>query len=246
MTTSALIPCRVAGHVLLATAHRWHSSGLGVVIADSVRLDPTASAAIAAALAAESRTRAIPEILPDLLSSIVLRRAADALTTAQRAAVEAQCAAIRAWVLRRLRGLGFRRERRRRSASVYYSLSLPDGRSVRARVSDHDVPLTDAREHDVAHGGWSWALCGHSLVITEYTSWLDAARWLVEVRRDSRGGAREPAKMGLVCVGRPLPAGGRPGRRRSSGRRQPGRKSMLKCSIAHTNRGRTPRPKERY
>jgi hypothetical protein len=88
--------------------------------------------------------------------------------------------ALRQWVYNHLLKMGFRRETKTSSGSVYYRLG---GHTV--RISDHEVPLTSQREDSLASGAHSWADSRWSL---ELTTCFAAARWLVDVRRNVLAG----------------------------------------------------------
>ena len=77
-----------------------------------------------------------------------------------------------------LRRLGFRREMESKSGSAYYR---HDQAGVSVRVSDHEVPMTDEREHN--GGGWR---TGWNVLIGDEFEKVDAARELVHIRRDVR------------------------------------------------------------
>lgn len=72
-----------------------------------------------------------------------------------------------------LRKLGFKREHTS-GASAYYS-HIRAGLTV--RISDHDVPMTAEREHNLAHGGRSWANSRFSFVLGDGCE----AEWLEDV-----------------------------------------------------------------
>lgn len=86
---------------------------------------------------------------------------------------------VRQWVYRHLRKMGFRRETRSGSGSAYYRLG-----DLTVRVSDHEVPETEARMESRMSGGWTWANNRYSL--DQITTRFAAARWLVEIRREVR------------------------------------------------------------
>ena len=96
-----------------------------------------------------------------------------------------QAARLRRRVLASLRRMGFVREAATSGASVYYR-HLASGLTV--RISDHHVPLTAARQSDMAHGGHTWADSDLSLVIDDDTTSRHAAEWLVSIRRMVRRG----------------------------------------------------------
>ncbi len=56
-----------------------------------------------------------------------------------------------------LRAAGFTCERRARASSASSYYTHPDGRRV--RLSDHEVPMTDEREHSRAVNGQPWIDC---------------------------------------------------------------------------------------
>ena len=89
-------------------------------------------------------------------------------------------------VLACIRRLGFRRETETKSGSLYY---IHEQTGVRVRVYDHEVPLTDEREHN--GGGWR---SGWNVLIGDEFEPMDAARELVYVRRDLRRQLRLQAK----------------------------------------------------
>ncbi len=66
---------------------------------------------------------------------------------------------------RLLRAAGFTCERRARESSASRYYTHPDGRRV--RLSDHDVPMTDEREHSRAVNGQPWIDC----VLAERNRW---------------------------------------------------------------------------
>jgi hypothetical protein len=107
------------------------------------------------------------------------RREASRRSAAARAADPVE--QLRQWTFRWLRRIGLTRETRTGSGSAYYSVG-----SCRVRVSDHDVPMTDERQHNVDHGGFSWATHGWTIRINEQTSRMDVARDLVQIRKDAR------------------------------------------------------------
>lgn len=83
---------------------------------------------------------------------------------------------MRRKVFAHLRRMGFKRETVS-GASAYYQRGL-----LKVRVSDHEVPLTAEREHNIKQGGMSWANSSRSIVIDPRDP-VGAARWLVEIRR---------------------------------------------------------------
>jgi len=91
---------------------------------------------------------------------------------------------VKAWACAWLKKLGFKKEKTTRSGSRYFVKINDDGRMIRVRVSDHHVPETDERSHNVENGGFSWASCGHEIICGKWTSWIDAGRMLVEIRGD--------------------------------------------------------------
>ena len=87
---------------------------------------------------------------------------------AERAAKARQVAARRAAdpehqerqrIFRELRLLGFKREYAS-GKSAYYRRDF-----VCVRISDHDVPMTPERAHDIANGGFSWSGSSRSFVV---------------------------------------------------------------------------------
>jgi len=64
-----------------------------------------------------------------------------------------------------LRDHGFESERRARASSASRYYTHPDGRRV--RLSDHEVPMTDEREHSRAVNGQPWIDC----VLAERNRW---------------------------------------------------------------------------
>jgi len=64
---------------------------------------------------------------------------------------------LRKAVFAALRKAGFRRSGKSPSGSAYYERLDPDGKLLRVRVSDHELRMTDARQHAWDQGEW-WAL----------------------------------------------------------------------------------------
>lgn len=117
------------------------------------------------------------------------QRSERARAAASRRAASPQ-AQLRAWIYRQLRQMGFAREHASESGSAYY---FCNGLSV--RVSNHAVPLTASREAAWTNGARSWAENRWSL--DSLDSKRDAARWLVEVRREVR--QREARPLARSC-----------------------------------------------
>lgn len=91
---------------------------------------------------------------------------------------------LRRWVFRRLRKMGFVRGFTS-GRSAYYLHIIGN---LEVRVSDHAVPMTDARQSNREQGCQTWADTWRSLEIGDgsFATCLAAARWLVEVRRQLR------------------------------------------------------------
>lgn len=96
----------------------------------------------------------------------------DRAAMAAREECATHVAALRRLVFARLRAMGFARESTS-GASAYYQ----HGYGVRVRVSDHDVPMTAARENAPT----TWANHRWSLVVTSDTTPLAAAQWLADL-----------------------------------------------------------------
>ena len=92
--------------------------------------------------------------------------------------------ALRPWVLRRLRKMGFVREHTSGKSAYYYHAQAPD---FCVRVSDHEVPLSNERSYNrETPGRHTWADSWRSLVLDSRMDFCAAARWLVEIRREVR------------------------------------------------------------
>ena len=94
------------------------------------------------------------DYLAALRQSIVAAADRDAATqAAQRAEFDRLMEEAQAM----LRAAGFTCERRARASSASSYYTHPDGRRV--RLSDHDVPMTDEREHNRGVHGQPWIDC---------------------------------------------------------------------------------------
>lgn len=69
---------------------------------------------------------------------------------------------LRRNIYRRLRKMGFERDHKSDSGSVYYT-GLYKGEFVRMRVSNHEIPMTEQRMHERANGGFS--CCDREIII---------------------------------------------------------------------------------
>ncbi|MBL4701668.1 MAG: hypothetical protein JKX85_10470 [Phycisphaeraceae bacterium] len=85
-----------------------------------------------------------------------------------------------------LRKLGYRREKTTESGSSYYWNVTKLGVRVTIRVTDHGVPMTDAREAASNAGYHTWADGEDTIMLGEYTpsTVRDAVRSLVESIED--------------------------------------------------------------
>jgi len=74
----------------------------------------------------------------------------------EQQAAKPEMAQVRRKLQSGLRGLGLRMERSE-GGSNYYSGTLPNGERITVRVSDHEVPMTPAREAAREEGRFTWA-----------------------------------------------------------------------------------------
>lgn len=102
---------------------------------------------------------------------------------------EAAFTAVSSDVSKRLLASGFRKEHASDSGSLYFVGEGADGRPIRVRVSDHEVPETAMRETAVASGGFSWTVSGHNLVVSRHTTDQDVNTFVSSLQR-----IQKPAK----------------------------------------------------
>lgn len=89
--------------------------------------------------------------------------------------------ATRRKITRRLNSWGFKRLRAK-GGSAYFEKATVAGKLLRVRVSDHAVPLTEAREFALSAGQFSWAASGFQLRLDCETR-MEIGRTLVRIRR---------------------------------------------------------------
>jgi len=104
---------------------------------------------------------------------------------AYREQSERRILALRKQVSTSLVALGFELERQK-GGSTYWWMLTPSGERAQVRVSDHSVPLTPEREHNLAGGGFSWARQGLELLITHTTTATDVAEFLADAEEAAR------------------------------------------------------------
>jgi len=112
-----------------------------------------------------------------------LRRSESARLAARLRAADPRTA-IHAAIKKELIARGYRMERSDggRGGSRYYERWNSEQNDWdRVRVSDHRVPETAEREYNVENGGFSWATCGISLIISDYDSPDEAVSQLREM-----------------------------------------------------------------
>ena len=74
---------------------------------------------------------------------------------------------IRRAMQAKLQRLGFTLERSDGGSNYFTRLST-DNDIERIRISDHEVPITDERDHNSRNGGFSWAVGGNQIIITDF------------------------------------------------------------------------------
>ena len=96
---------------------------------------------------------------PEFAAQEAAKAEREAAEKAERAALRAAIPALRRRVQRAIRRAGGTLERSKGGSNYY---RLPMGKTL--RLSDHEVPMTEARRDAIANGGFSW---GYSILSIE-------------------------------------------------------------------------------